>query len=223
MHLKPAQVHWMIHKKLYLYLTPWNRNPAWDSNSSPVFNKFSIFGGTWSFITVFTGVHHWIISWAVWIQSTSSDPVSWWWLWLLIAASGSRIYFDPLFLGLLKIILLGDIAMSWCTVLLHFFLCGRIIKFCINYFIIQETPRFFSNIQEGLTCNRSKDFHLNCLHLILVSAIVQLSLPWLTIIKFAYLASSPLFVLVSRHMQFETFSVMSLFIIYNFWINRPWS
>jgi len=38
--------------------------------------KLPTFYGTWMSITVFTRVRHWPLSWARWIQSTTSHPIS---------------------------------------------------------------------------------------------------------------------------------------------------
>jgi hypothetical protein len=57
-------------------LTPWSRVPLEKPKVIQLVNKFPAFYGTRRFITVFTRACHWSLSWARWIQSTSSHTLS---------------------------------------------------------------------------------------------------------------------------------------------------
>jgi len=57
-------------------LTPWSIILLEKIIVTHPFKKFPALFGTWRFITVFTRVHHWSLSWARWIQSTPSHPLS---------------------------------------------------------------------------------------------------------------------------------------------------
>jgi len=46
-------------------------SPSWEASHSA-----TQISGTWRFITVFTSAHHWSLSWARWIQSTTSHAIS---------------------------------------------------------------------------------------------------------------------------------------------------
>jgi hypothetical protein len=53
----------------------WNRTPL-EKLTFTQLVKCPAFCGTRWFITMFTTVHHWSLSWARWIQSTPSHPIS---------------------------------------------------------------------------------------------------------------------------------------------------
>jgi len=63
------------------------RSPSSGTNSHTV-EKFLTFYGTQRFIIVFTRVRHWYLSWARWLQSTHSHPIS---LWSILILS-SRLH-----------------------------------------------------------------------------------------------------------------------------------
>jgi len=57
------------------------QSPSSEANSHSANQEINSFRfpssyGTQRFITVFTSVHHWSLSWARWIQSTPSQPIS---------------------------------------------------------------------------------------------------------------------------------------------------
>jgi hypothetical protein len=63
--------------------TCWNSKPTTRSRVplenltvAQLVKKFPVFYGTRRFIAVFTRASHWIVSWARWIQSTLSHPIS---------------------------------------------------------------------------------------------------------------------------------------------------
>jgi hypothetical protein len=54
-----------------------DQSPSWEANSHSTSQEiFPAFYGTQRFITVFTTCLQWSLSWARWIQSTSSHPIS---------------------------------------------------------------------------------------------------------------------------------------------------
>jgi hypothetical protein len=58
------------------YLTSWNRTLLEKLIVAQLVNKFPVFYEAWKFIAVGTRARHWMLSWATWIQSTPSHPVS---------------------------------------------------------------------------------------------------------------------------------------------------
>jgi len=59
-----------------LQLTPWDRDLLENVTVTQRLKKFPAFNGTRRFITAFTRARHWFLSWARWIQSTISHPIS---------------------------------------------------------------------------------------------------------------------------------------------------
>jgi hypothetical protein len=57
-------------------MTPWSRDPLVKQIVTQLVRKFPIFRGIRKFIAVFTRVCHFSLSWARWIQSTNSQPIS---------------------------------------------------------------------------------------------------------------------------------------------------
>jgi hypothetical protein len=58
------------------YLNPLSRVLLEKLTVTQLFKKFITFYGTHSFIIVFTRASHWSLSWARWIQYTTSHPIS---------------------------------------------------------------------------------------------------------------------------------------------------
>jgi hypothetical protein len=50
--------------------------PSWAADSRSTVQKIPYFYGTLRFITMFARIHHWILSWAIRIQFTTSLPIS---------------------------------------------------------------------------------------------------------------------------------------------------
>jgi len=57
-------------------LTTWSKILLEKLIVAQLVKKFPTFNGTRRFITTFTRIHHWSLSWARWIQSISSDPIT---------------------------------------------------------------------------------------------------------------------------------------------------
>lgn len=76
-------VHWMAIQYFvrilnYILIQSANyteQSSSWQANRSSGSWDFSFYG-TWRFINVFTAAHHLSTSWATWIHSTASLPVS---------------------------------------------------------------------------------------------------------------------------------------------------
>jgi hypothetical protein len=66
-----GNINFRIQKTQYL-LTPWSIVHFDKLIVAHLINKFPVIYGTWRFITVFTRARHRSLSWATWIQSTSS-------------------------------------------------------------------------------------------------------------------------------------------------------
>jgi len=65
----------MILLKLTNYVTPWSRVLLEKIIITQLVKKFSTFYGTHMFVTMFTRARHWSLSWAGYIQSTTSHPL----------------------------------------------------------------------------------------------------------------------------------------------------
>jgi len=74
----------IILNKLHNARSPWKVCSCSASEEIPCFCR------SWRFITLFTTAHHWKLSWARWIQSKTSDPLS------------LRIYFIIIFTSTLR-------------------------------------------------------------------------------------------------------------------------
>ena len=53
------------------------QSPSWTAISPSACQEVPAVYENWRFITVFTKVHHFFVSWARWLQSLPSHPVSW--------------------------------------------------------------------------------------------------------------------------------------------------
>jgi hypothetical protein len=60
----------------YYYVTPWSRILLENLIVTQLLKKFTTFHGTRGSVAVFTIARHWFLSWARWIQSTLSHPIS---------------------------------------------------------------------------------------------------------------------------------------------------
>jgi hypothetical protein len=68
-----------MHAYAYIYikqLTPWNRVLPEKLTVTHLVKTFPSSCGTRRFITMFTSARHWSLSWALWIQSAPSQPIS---------------------------------------------------------------------------------------------------------------------------------------------------
>jgi len=65
-----------INKQPANSLTPWSRVLFEKLTVTQLVKKVPTFYGIWKFITVFLTTHHLTLSWARWIQSTPSHPIS---------------------------------------------------------------------------------------------------------------------------------------------------
>jgi hypothetical protein len=64
-----------IHVGVPNSLSTWSRVLLYKLSVTHMIKKFSSFYGTRRFVTVFTRVLHWTLSWVKWIQSTPSYPI----------------------------------------------------------------------------------------------------------------------------------------------------
>jgi hypothetical protein len=67
-----------LYSWLHVPTNPMEQNPSWEVTVAKPVKKLPAFYGTRRSITVFTIAHHWSLSWAIWLQSTTPRPISLW-------------------------------------------------------------------------------------------------------------------------------------------------